>query len=68
MNITDFLQSIKSHTDGLAILGAPIGEEDLTEKILDGLGDNYKELVHVIQAHDNSVVFDIKLHEKMMKD
>lgn len=67
MNITDFLQSIKAHTDELAILGAPIGEEDLTEKILDELRDNYKELVHVIKARDNSISFD-ELHEKMIKD
>jgi hypothetical protein len=67
LNITDFLQSIKAHTDKLAILGAPIGEEDLTEKILDELRDNYKELVHVIKARDNSISFD-ELHEKMIKD
>ena len=42
MTITDFLHYVKACTDELAILGAPIEEEDLTEKILDGLGNKYK--------------------------
>ena len=63
--ITDFLQSVKARTDELAILGAPLEEDDLTEKILDGLGDEYKELVHVVQARDTPITFD-ELHEKLL--
>ncbi|KAL6333900.1 hypothetical protein AAG906_039311 [Vitis piasezkii] len=37
MTVTDFLHSVKAYTDELAILGTPIEEEDLIEKILDGL-------------------------------
>ena len=48
--VTDFLQTVKARADELAILGAPMEEDDLTEKILDGLGDEYKELVRAIQA------------------
>lgn len=40
--ITEFLQMVKSHDDELAVLGAPVDEDDITNKILDGLGDNYK--------------------------
>ena len=40
-------------------------EEDLTEKILDGQGDEYKELVCDIQARDTSISFD-ELHEKIL--
>ena len=46
--VTDFLQSVKARADKLAILGAPMEEDDLTEKILDGLGDEYKELVRAV--------------------
>ena len=62
MTVTDFLHSVKACTDELAILGAPMKEEDLTEKILDGLGDEYKELIRSVQTHDTSISFD-ELHE-----
>ena len=65
MTVTDFIHSIRARTDELAILGAPMEEEDLTEKILDGLGDEYKELVRAVQARDTSISFD-ELHEKLL--
>jgi hypothetical protein len=63
--VTDFLYSIKACADELAILGVPMDEEDLTEKILDGLDDEYNELVHVVQARDTLITFD-ELHEKIL--
>ncbi|KAA8522565.1 hypothetical protein F0562_013074 [Nyssa sinensis] len=63
--VTDFLQSVKCRADELAILGAPMDEDDLTDKILDGLGDDYKELIRAVQAHDTMIMFD-KLHEKLL--
>ena len=65
MTLTNFLHSIKARANELAILGAPMEEEDLTKKILDGLGDVYKELVCAVQACDTSITFD-KLHEKLL--
>ncbi|KAL6321984.1 hypothetical protein AAG906_035903 [Vitis piasezkii] len=65
MTVTDFLHYVKARTDELAILGALMEEEDLTEKILDGLGDEYKELVRPDQARDTSISFD-ELHEKLL--
>jgi len=65
MNITDFVYFVKARSDELAILGAPIDIEDLTEKILDGLDDEYKELVRVVQARDTAISFD-ELHEKLL--
>ena len=64
-SITDFLHTVKARADELAILGAPIDEDDLTEKILDGFGDEYKEIVRDVQARDNSISFD-ELHEKLL--
>ncbi|XP_052296970.1 uncharacterized protein LOC127902192 [Citrus sinensis] len=65
MTVTDFLHSVKARTDELAILRAPMEEEDLIEKILDILGDDYKELVRAVKARDTSISFD-ELHEKLL--
>ncbi|ESR37344.1 hypothetical protein CICLE_v10030281mg, partial [Citrus x clementina] len=59
MTVTDFLHSVKARTDELAILGAPMEEEDLIEKILDGLGDDYKELYLDINALSSSIPDEI---------
>ncbi|RVW94084.1 Retrovirus-related Pol polyprotein from transposon RE1 [Vitis vinifera] len=64
-NVIEYLHSVKACADELAILGAPLDPEDLTDKILDGLGDDYKELVRVVQARDTFITFD-ELHEKLL--
>jgi hypothetical protein len=63
--ITEFLHSVKASADELAILGAPMDPEDLIEKILDGLDNDYKELVRAVQARDTSISFH-ELHEKLL--
>ncbi|RVW70497.1 Retrovirus-related Pol polyprotein from transposon RE2 [Vitis vinifera] len=45
--------------------GAAVDDEDLLEKILEGLGEDYKELVRVVQARDTPISFD-ELHEKLL--
>jgi len=65
LSITDFLQSVKARADELAVLRAPVDNEDLTEKILEELGDDYKELVRVVQARDHAISFN-ELHEKLL--
>ena len=64
-SVTTFLQTIKAKADELAILGAPLDAEDLTDKILDGLGDEYKELTRAVQARDMPITFE-ELHEKLL--
>ena len=63
--VTDFLQTVKARADELAILGAPMEEDDLKEKIQDGLGYEYKELVRAVQARDTPITFD-ELREKLL--
>ncbi|KAL5747359.1 hypothetical protein ACOSQ2_024656 [Xanthoceras sorbifolium] len=65
MNITNFIHSIKARADELAILGAPMDHEDLTEEILDALGDDYKKLVRSVQARDTSITFE-ELYQKLL--
>ncbi|XVF88526.1 hypothetical protein PTKIN_Ptkin19aG0057400 [Pterospermum kingtungense] len=40
-------------------------EEDIVDKILDGLDNEYKDLISVIQARDTPITFD-ELHEKLL--
>ena len=65
LNITEFMQTVKTRADDLALLGSPIDEEEITDKILDGLSDDYKELVRAVQARDTSITFE-ELHEKLL--
>ena len=63
-SVTTFLQSIKAKADELALLGAPIGAEDLIDKILYGFGDEYKQLTRVVQAKYTPISFE-ELHKKI---
>ncbi|KAJ0980702.1 hypothetical protein J5N97_008957 [Dioscorea zingiberensis] len=65
LGVTEFMQAIKTQADDLALLGAPIDDEEITDKILDGLGDDYKELVRAVQARDTSITFE-ELHDKLL--
>jgi hypothetical protein len=42
MGVSEFLQTMKARDDELAILGALVDIEDLLERILEGLGVEYK--------------------------
>ena len=59
------MQIIKTRADDLALPGAPIDEEEITDKILDGLSNDYKELVRAVQARDTSITFE-ELHDKLL--
>ena len=64
-SISKYMQFIKTRADELANLGKPIDEEDLIEKILDGLDDDYKSLVDFINGSVTPISFD-ELHEKLI--
>ena len=65
LDVSEFLQTIKARADELAILGAPVDIEDLSERILEGLGSEYTELARAVQARDTPISFD-ELHEKLL--
>ena len=65
MGVFEFLQTIKARVDELSILSAAVDDEDLLEKILEGLGEDYKELVRAVQARDTPISFD-ELHENLL--
>ncbi|KAK0599109.1 hypothetical protein LWI29_002433 [Acer saccharum] len=64
-SITEFLQHAKSIADELAMLDAPENSEDLTVKILNGLGDEFKDISAAIRARDSAITFE-ELHEKLL--
>ena len=59
------MQFIKCHVDQLATLGEPLDQEDHVDKILDGLDDDYKTIVDIVQNRETPILFD-ELHEKLI--
>lgn len=64
-SVNKFLQTMNARVDKLALLGIPRDVEDLTDKILNGLENEYKELVCAFQAWGTSITFE-ELHEKFL--
>ncbi|KAI9177744.1 hypothetical protein LWI28_018729 [Acer negundo] len=64
-SITEYIQHAKSVADELAMLDAPENPEDLTVKILNGLGDEFKDISSIVRARDSAISFE-ELHEKLL--
>ncbi|RVW24920.1 Retrovirus-related Pol polyprotein from transposon RE1 [Vitis vinifera] len=64
-SITDYMQSIKTRADELAALGKPLDQEDLIEKVLEGLDENYQSIIDAVNGCDSTISFD-ELHEKLI--
>lgn len=64
-SITEYMHSVKSCTDELFLLGATCDVDEITFKVLNGLGDDYLGLADAIKARDNSISFE-ELHENLM--
>lgn len=64
--VIEFLQHVKTCDNELAILEAPMKEEDLIEKFFFyGFNDEYKEFVQVMQACETPIMCT-KLHENLL--
>ncbi|KAK2648009.1 hypothetical protein Ddye_015498, partial [Dipteronia dyeriana] len=63
-SITEYMQHAKSIVYELVMLNALENFEDLTVKILNGLGDEFKDILSVVCAHDTPISFE-ELHEKL---
>ncbi|PON47560.1 hypothetical protein PanWU01x14_243190, partial [Parasponia andersonii] len=63
--IFKYMQFIRTCVDELALLSKPIDEEDLTDRILEGLGDEYKSIADAVNARETPLTFD-ELHEKLI--
>ena len=63
--ITDYMQHVKCVADELAMLDALENPEDLTVKILNGLGNEFKDISSAVRARDTTISFE-ELHEKLI--
>ncbi|KAI9178326.1 hypothetical protein LWI28_025174 [Acer negundo] len=64
-SITEYMQHAKSIADELAMLDAPENSEDLKVKILNGLGEEFKDISSAVRARDSAIFFE-ELHEKLL--
>ncbi|KAH7515369.1 hypothetical protein FEM48_Zijuj10G0019200 [Ziziphus jujuba var. spinosa] len=58
------LQSCHGIADSLALAGEPLGKDELTFHVLNGLGPDFKEISAAIRARDSSITF-AELHDKL---
>ncbi|KAI9192565.1 hypothetical protein LWI28_024808 [Acer negundo] len=64
-SITEYMQHAKSIADELAMLDARENSEDLTVKILNGLGDEFRDISSAVCALDSPITFE-ELYEKLI--
>ena len=64
-SITEYMQHAESSADELAMLDAPENSEDLTVKILNDLGDEFRDILSAIRAYDSPITFE-ELHDKLI--
>ena len=62
--VTDYLHNKKIIIDNLALIGHSLSDEEVTVHILNGLGDEYKELAVAIRARNSPVSFE-ELYDKL---
>ena len=63
--IIDYMQGIKTTMEALALMNKPVDFEELSIRLLLGLGPSYKEISHALQVRDNPLTFD-ELFEKLL--
>ncbi|KAL1213204.1 Retrovirus-related Pol polyprotein from transposon RE2 [Cardamine amara subsp. amara] len=56
---------ILDKTDQLALLGAALENEDLLDVITEGLGEDYRDIVEMVNGRDAPITLD-ELHEKLI--
>lgn len=61
-SINDYMRSI---IDQLALLGSPLDHEDLLDIITDGLSEDYRAIIDMVNGRDVPITID-ELHEKLI--
>ncbi|CAN6970048.1 unnamed protein product [Brassica rapa subsp. trilocularis] len=64
--VDGYMTSIIKTADELAVLGSPVEHEDLLDIITDGLGDDYRAIVEMVNGRDIPITLD-ELHEKLVE-
>ncbi|KAI5337848.1 hypothetical protein L3X38_017119 [Prunus dulcis] len=63
---TAYLQTVKAISDELALIDAPVTDDDLVIHILNGVSPEFKELAAGARARESSISFE-ELHEKLVE-
>ncbi|CAA7042095.1 unnamed protein product [Microthlaspi erraticum] len=64
-SIADYLRTIKAKSDDLSLLGKSMDQDDLTEQILAGLGEEYKPEIDAINGRDTPISYT-ELYERLL--
>ena len=64
MSIDDYMQTVKSVSETLALAGSPMSDAELIHATLKGLGPEFKSLSDAIRACDSLISFE-ELHDKL---
>ncbi|KAL6349672.1 hypothetical protein AAG906_041079 [Vitis piasezkii] len=51
-SIAEYMQTIKIITDDLALMGYPLSEDEIILHVLNGLGNDFKEIMTFKELHD----------------
>ncbi|KAJ0027681.1 hypothetical protein Pint_36319 [Pistacia integerrima] len=63
--VQEYLHTVKSLADEIALIDHPISDDDLTLYILNGLGPAFREIATPIRARDKSLTFE-ELHDLLV--
>jgi hypothetical protein len=63
--VQEYLYTVKTLADEIAIIDHPISADDLTLYILNGLGPDFREIVAPIRAREKSLTFK-ELHDLLV--
>lgn len=64
-SVTDYMRNILTKADQLALLGSAYDHEDLLDIITDGLGDDFRAIVEMVNGRDSPISVE-ELHEKLL--
>lgn len=64
-SIVEYMRIVKSKSDELALLGKPMDAEELIERVLHGLPEDYKSEIDMVNGRDHLISFS-ELTEKLL--
>ena len=64
--VSVFLQAVKAILDELAIIDAPLSDDDIVLHVLNGVGPEFKDIAAVVRASDTSISFE-NMYDKLIE-
>lgn len=64
-SVTEYMRGILAKANQLALLGSPLDYEDLLDIIIDGLNDDFRAIVEMVNGRDVPILLE-ELHEKLL--